>query len=105
MDATEVVLSHPADLSRWGRLQLESPPFQAWLRRVHDDARPGDRWTEFLDAGCCGDTLDVTLRVERVDGDPMVGPETRIRYVERGACGIGGWRVQSRVPPGQDDDG
>lgn len=98
--ADRVVFSYPADLSEWGRSRLRERPFEAYLRRVHDTVRPGDRWEEFVGVGCCGNTLDVPLRVERVEGGPAVGPDTAIAYEEREACGLeGGWRVQSAAGP------
>ena len=98
-DATRVVVSYPADLSGWGRGQLDARVFRAYLRRTLGDVAPGDERSVFLDVGSCGNTYDVPLRVERVDGG-AVGPETNIKYVEREACGLqGGWRVQSAAGP------
>ncbi|MFB6135500.1 MAG: hypothetical protein ABEJ04_01950 [Halobacteriaceae archaeon] len=98
--ATRVVVSYPADLSTWGRTRLEERSFRAWLRRSHETATPGDEWAEFLDVGCCGDSLDVLLRVEAVQGGARLAPETEVEYEERAACGVeGGWRVQSRGGP------
>ena len=99
-DAVRAVISHPADLSSWGRRQLETPWFAAYLRKTIGDRRDGDGWEEFLDVGCCGDTLDVPLRLERLEGGDEVGPETDIAYEEREESGIrGGWRVQSAGGP------
>ncbi|MFC4247346.1 hypothetical protein ACFOZ7_10095 [Natribaculum luteum] len=98
--ATRVVLSYPEDLSRWGRFQVEKPSFQAFLRKTRDEAREGDVWEEFVGVGCCGNTLDVPLRVERVEGGPRVGGETAIEYDVREACDLqGSWRVQSEGGP------
>ncbi|MCL7419182.1 MAG: hypothetical protein M8354_15300, partial [Halalkalicoccus sp.] len=59
-----------------------------------------DEWEEFVGVGCCGNTLDVPLRIERVEGGTEVTRETAIEYVVREACGIqGGWRVQSAGGP------
>lgn len=100
MTADRVVLSYPADLSGWGRLQLDERSFRSYLRRSHDRATRGDVWEVFLDVGCCGNTYDVPLRVERVEGDASVGPDTDISYEEREACGIdSGWAVQSEAGP------
>ena len=94
--AGRIVVSYPADLSGWGRGQLDGRVFRAYLRRKLDEVREGDEWEEFVDVGCCGSTYDVPLRVERVEGGPSVGPETAVEYVEREACGVGGgWAVQS----------
>jgi len=98
--ATRVVVSYPADLSGWGRWQLEERSFEAYLRRVHDEVRPGAVWEEFLDVGCCGSSLDVPLRVEAVEGGDRMGEETEIEYTVREACDIGGgWQVQSADGP------
>ena len=105
MTADGVVVSFPADLSGWGRDQLETPWFLAYLRRTlgrEDGGRPeaGETVEVFLDVGCCGDSLDVPLRVERVADDGPVGADTVVEYVEREACGLaGGWLVQSRAGP------
>lgn len=98
--ATTVVLSYPADLSDWGRWQLDERSFKAYLRRTHDTASVGDTWEVFLDVGCCGDTYDVPLRVEAVEGGQQLGADTTVEYEEREACGIeGGWEVQSAAGP------
>lgn len=101
--ARRVVVSFPDELSAWGRDQLEADRFRAYLRRVVDDVREGRTWTEFVDTGCCGGSLDVPLRVERVDGGREMGPETVIEYVARETDSdefAGGWRVQSAAGPG-----
>lgn len=98
--ATRVVLSYPADLSAWGRDQLQTPWFTAYLRRKLAAPEPGDEHAEFLDVGCCGDSLDVVLRVERVEGGERVGEGTELVWTEHEACGVqGGWRVQSADGP------
>ncbi|PSP93971.1 hypothetical protein BRC91_07845 [Halobacteriales archaeon QS_4_62_28] len=98
--ATRIVLSYPADLSDWGRDRIERSAFRAYLRRVHDSASAGDGWAEFVGVGCCGDTLDVPLRVERVEGGDRIDETTTIAFVEREACDIaGGWQVQSAAGP------
>jgi len=95
-----VVVSYPADLSDWGRDQLDTPHFKGYLRRVHPHPEPGETWEVFLDVGCCGDSLDVPLRVESVHGGGTVDENTEIEYTEREACGIeGGWQVQSAAGP------
>jgi len=98
--ATHVVISYPADLSKWGRDIVEDTPFRAYLPKAHETAEPGDRWEEFVGVGCCGSALEVPLRVERVDGGPRLTPETTFEFTVREACGIaGGWRVQSAAGP------
>lgn len=98
-EATRVVLSYPADLARHGRQRVAQEYYKKWLRRSRDAAAVGDQWDEFTDVGCCGNHMDVPLRVEAVEGGAQVGPETAIEYTERAACGINqGWSVQGDEP-------
>jgi hypothetical protein len=98
--ADTVVVSYPADLSEWGRFQVEKPSFRAFLRRTRDEAAEGDAWEEFVGVGCCGNTLDVPLRVESVEGGDRVGDDTEFEFDVREACDLqGGWRVQSADGP------
>ncbi|WP_136718033.1 hypothetical protein [Halorientalis salina] len=98
--ARRVVLSYPEDLSAWGRSQVSTPHFQAYLRTVHDTVEPGDTWAEFVGVGCCGDSLDVPLRVKAVDGGHRVSDETDFEYEVRASCDVdGGWHVQSAAGP------
>ncbi|WP_254543103.1 hypothetical protein [Halomarina pelagica] len=97
---TRVVLSHPEDLSAWGRMQIETKPFRAWLRRTHGTFEEGERFEEFCDVGCCGSSHDIAFVVEAVEGEGEVTRETEIAYVERPECDLsGGWRAQSRAGP------
>jgi len=98
--AERVVVSYPADLSRWGRDVLEDRPFRAYLGKTLGVVSAGHEFEEFVDVGCCGDTMDVPLRVERVDGGRRVTEGTTVEYEVREACGIdGGWAVQSADGP------
>ncbi|USZ67419.1 hypothetical protein NGM10_11850 [Halorussus salilacus] len=101
--ADRVVISYPEDLSDWGRFQVEGSPFKAFLRKTKTDrVRQGDVWEEFVGVGCCGSTLDVPLRVERIEGGETLGPETAVEFEVREACGIrGGWQVQSEGGPNE----
>jgi hypothetical protein len=100
--ATRVVLSYPADLSKWGRDQVATPHFRNYLGKVHDTAAVGDAWAEFVGVGCCGDALDVTLQVEQVDGGDRIADDTAFEYEVREACDVqGGWKVQSADGPTQ----
>ena len=101
--ADRVVVSYPEDLSDWGRFQVEGDPFKAYLRKTKTGkVRQGDQWEEFVGVGCCGSTLDVPLRVERIEGGDGFGPDTEIEFDVREACGIqGGWQVQSEDGPNE----
>jgi hypothetical protein len=94
--ATHVTISYPTDLSDWGRFQVEKPSFRAYLRRTLGDVAVGDVCEEFVGVGCCGNTLDLPLRIEAVEGGLHVDEDTKIEYTVREACGVeGSWRVQS----------
>lgn len=99
--ATRVVLSYPEGLSDWGRDQVETDRYRGYFARVMDRAAVGDVREEFVDVGCCGDSLDVPFRVERleVDGAPVdvavVTGDTTVDYDTRSGDVEGGWRVQS----------
>jgi hypothetical protein len=101
--ADSVGVSYPEDLSDWGRFQVEKDSFVAYLRKTKTDrVRQGDVWEEFVGVGCCGSTLDVPLRVERIEGGETLGPDTEVEFEVRDACGIqGGWQVQSRGGPNE----
>ena len=97
---TRVVVSYPADLSEWGRGQVDTPHFRAYLRKTLGTVNEGDVREEFVGVGCCGSTLDVPLRVEEIQGGSRVDLDTEIEYTVREACGVqGGWRVQSADGP------
>jgi len=98
--AERVVLSYPADLSQWGRDTLDDGPFRAYLGKTLGTVDPGAEVEVFVGVGCCGDTLDVPLRVEVLEGGDTVTEATTVEYEVRGACGIeGGWAVQSAGSP------
>ena len=118
--ASRVVLSYPAGLSDWGRDQIETDRYRGYFRRVLGEVRGGDEREEFVDVGCCGDSLDVPFRVERVEvaGDSEVGSDpsvadfdaddpavalvdgtTEIAYATRDGDVEGGWLVQSAAGP------
>lgn len=104
-DASLVVLSFPADLSQWGRRQLETPWVVAYLKKTLGTVAVGTTTEEFLDVGCCGDTLDVPLRVERIEGGTTVGDSTDIEFTHRETGAVaGGWRVQSASGPSYSPD-
>jgi hypothetical protein len=97
--ATRVVLSHPKNLSEWGRDQISSDRYRGYLRRKLDVPAVGDTFETFVDVGCCGNTLDVKFRVEAVEDGDRVGDETAVEYVDRDETMEGGWRVQSKAGP------
>ncbi len=98
--ASHVVVSYPADLSEWGRDTVDGSPFRSYLTKAHDTASAGDVWEEFVGVGCCGDTLDVPLRVESVEGGERLTEDTTFEFTVREACGVqGGWKVQSADGP------
>jgi len=98
--ADRVVVSYPADLSTWGRSILDRSSFRAYLRKTLGSVAVGDVVEEFVGVGCCGDTLDVPLRIESVEGGDTVTADTAVEYTVREACGLeGGWRVQSQSGP------
>ncbi|WP_123538062.1 hypothetical protein [Halosimplex salinum] len=98
--AERVVVSYPEDLSTWGRDILDGSPFRAYLTKTLGRVEAGVVREEFTGVGCCGDTLDVPLKIESVEGGDRVDESTEIEYTVREACGIeGGWRVQSAGGP------
>jgi len=113
--ARTVTVSYPADLSEWGRESVDETPFRRYLQKVHETASIGDVWDEFVGVGCCGDTLDVPLRVEAVETSETAGredadesehrtytidEETTFIFEERAECDVrGGWEVQSHAGP------
>jgi hypothetical protein len=110
MDAPEadrVVLSYPEGLSDWGRDQVEADRYRSYFARVMDEVAVGDAREEFVDVGCCGDSLDVPFRVERVEADgdavdaAIVTGETTVDYETRAGDVDGGWRVQSAAGPAE----
>lgn len=93
--ASRIVLSYPAELSEWGRDQVETDRYRNYLRTVVDPIE-GAEFEEFVDVGCCGDSMDIPFRVESVDGDE-VGEGTDVVYTTREATMEGGWLVQSQA--------
>ncbi len=94
--ASRVVISHPAELSEWGRDQLTADRYVNYLRKTLGEVAVGDEFEEFVDVGCCGDAMDIPLRVEETDGE-AVGSDTEIAFTTREASMEGGWLVQSEA--------
>jgi hypothetical protein len=99
--ATRVVLSYPEGLSDWGRDQVETDRYRGYFRRVLGDVAVGETREEFVDVGCCGDSLDIPFHVERVEagGEAVdaatVTDATAVGYETRAGDVDGGWKVQS----------
>jgi hypothetical protein len=106
-EADRVVLSYPDGLSDWGRDQIETDRYRGYFARVMGEAAVGDVREEFVDVGCCGDSLDVPFRVERIEADgdavdaAVVTGETAVDYETRAGDVDGGWRVQSAAGPSE----
>lgn len=84
VNAGEVVLSYPSELSGWAQLQLETPWFKGYLRRTLGTVTKGEVRNEFVDVGCCGHSPMIELRIESA-GTTMVDQETEVRFIEREA--------------------
>lgn len=103
--ASRVVLSYPAGLSGWGRDQVDTDRYRGYFRRVLGTVSVGDVREEFVDVGCCGDSLDVPFRVTavEVDGNPaetaVVTEGTEVAYETYDGEVDGGWCVQSAAGP------
>ena len=104
-EASRVVLSYPEGLSDWGREQIDTERYREYFRRTLGTVAVGDRREEFVDVGCCGDSLDVPFRVVdvAVDGDSaetgIVTDDTAIAYDTYDGDVDGGWCVQSAAGP------
>ena len=103
--ADSVVLSYPDGLSGWGRDQIDTDRYRGYFRRVLGTVSVGDVREEFVDVGCCGDSLDVPFRVVAitVDGEPaetaVVAAGTEVAYETHDGEVDGGWCVQSAAGP------
>jgi hypothetical protein len=69
-------------LRTWVARELRGEPYRRYLARVHDTAREGDEWAEFVSRGC-GEPVDVRLSVDRVDGGVRLGPGTTVEITTR----------------------
>ncbi|NGM69848.1 hypothetical protein G6M89_12655 [Natronolimnobius sp. AArcel1] len=98
--ADRIVVSYPEDLSKWGLFQLEKSSFRTYLLKVYDDVAVGDVWEEFLDVGCCGSAMDVSLHVEHLEGGTRINQETTLEYESRDSVEMeGSWQAQSEGGP------
>lgn len=84
-----VVASYPAAACAWVGAALSRASYGRYLRRARaGPVEPGERWPEVVSRGC-GAPRDVVLRVERVTGPAVVGPETAFAFVPRRGGGDG----------------
>lgn len=97
--AATVTVSYPDELGEWSRDQLGTDRFRAYLRRTLDEFDVGEVFEVFVDVGCCGNSPDIPLRVESVEGPARTGPETEIELVAREGSVEHGWEVQSAAGP------
>ncbi|WP_096389914.1 hypothetical protein [Halopenitus persicus] len=65
--ATRVVLSLPEGVSGWVRSQIDTDRYRGYFRRTLGEVAVGDVTEEFVDIGCCGNNLDISFRVERIE--------------------------------------
>ncbi|MFC6726837.1 hypothetical protein ACFQE1_21165 [Halobium palmae] len=93
--AARVVVSYPASLGDWSRDQLTSDRFRTYFRRTLGEVREGEEFAEFVDVGCCGNSPDIPLRIETVEGEGPVGEDTEIAFATREVGVESGWEVQS----------
>lgn len=104
MATKRVTLVYPGDVSDWGHDQLTTGHMRAYLKRTQGPAREGDTWDVFLDVGCCGDSPDVPLYVQEVEGDGEMDEDTELEFVEGEPTGVrSGWEVQSQAGPPADN--
>lgn len=80
--ASRVVLSYdPAaidDVSRfWVEDELSKESFEGYIRRTRRDVSEGEAFEEFVSKGC-GVPVDVTLRVDRLEGGSEIGEATTV---------------------------
>jgi hypothetical protein len=85
--ATRVVLSYDPeaidDLSRyWVEDELSRESFEGRVRRTYGAVAEGDTLVEAVSKGC-GVPVEVTLRVERLDGGTAVGEGTAVEVRRR----------------------
>ena len=94
--ADRIVVSYPDGLGAWRADQLKHERFAKYLRKTLGEVHEGYEFEEFVDVGCCGTTPDIPLRVEAIEGGPIVGPETEIEWVGREEAVENGWNVQPK---------
>lgn len=85
--ATRVVLSYDPDaiddISRfWVEDELSKESFEGYIRRAHDSLSEGEPFQTSVSKGC-GVPVEVTLRVERLEGGPGIDEETTVEVRRR----------------------
>lgn len=85
--ASRVVLSYDPqaidDISRyWVEDELSKDAYEAYIRRSYGPVSEGEEFEEFVAKGCSV-PMDVTLRVERLEGGSTIGDETAVDIQRR----------------------
>lgn len=85
--ATRVVLSYDPDeiddVSRyWVEDELSKDSYEGYVRRTYGTVAEGEEFEEFVSKGCSV-PMDVTLRVERLEGGTTVGEGTTVEIRRR----------------------
>lgn len=80
--ASRVVLTYDPDviddISRfWVEDELGKGSYVGYIRRTYDTVSEGEDFDEFVSKGC-SIPMDVTLRVERLDGGTRIGEDTAV---------------------------
>lgn len=99
--ADRVVIAYPADLGDWSRDQLTSDRFRTYFRRTLGEVHEGMEFAEFVDVGCCGNSPDIPLRIETVEGPGLVGDDTEVGFTTYETEVDSGWKVQSAAGPSE----
>lgn len=69
--------------SEWLLENMNDSTYLQYLQRAHaGPVAVGEEWEEFVSCGCASPE-DVILRVEEIDGDAVIGPDTSIEVVPR----------------------
>jgi hypothetical protein len=67
----------------WLQENMTERTYRQYLRRAHSGrVAVGAEWDEFVNCGCAS-PVDVTLRVEQIEGGTAIGPGTTIDVVAR----------------------
>ena len=85
--ATRVVLSYDPEaidgIPRfWVEDELSKASFEGYISRAHDTLSEGEAFEASVSKGC-GVPVDVTLRVERLEGGSGIGEKTTVEVRRR----------------------